>query len=422
MKQHDPIFVPYIGDRVYDGLGFAGYPARRVFDIDGLLKGDFKEASSDQVASFFQTWLYFGMMHEILGAVVKTADFVRTDEYGNKWLTTNKLPGVLHKVRLLVDREKTLPEYSHEYVERRNNCIAKCLRLALDIWEGFSALKERHSVPNPMSPEISIAIQILGITLQAGATEICGGAPGEDSYRDVPWEHVRHFRLTHNAFIEERMVSQGWCPAMIEHVRSQFHVVGLYYASLLGPPRRTLDHGNCSMDLKCCRAIKGFQVGEVTHVVDGCQCELVCVDKFKLADIIRENKIPVLRFSKQKGKPSFEAVSSTSEPGLEYTAMSHVWSDGWGNPENNSLRLCRIEKIVSMISASYTIPDFHVEPPQGKHYRATKHDDRVFFWMDTLCVPREPADIYEKASKSHPSPTLQALDPSLYLQLIEFSN
>jgi hypothetical protein len=64
---HDPIFVPYIGDCEYDGLDFADYPARRGFDIEGLLKGDSKETPLDQVASFLQTWLYFGFMCEILG-------------------------------------------------------------------------------------------------------------------------------------------------------------------------------------------------------------------------------------------------------------------------------------------------------------------------------------------------------------------
>jgi hypothetical protein len=48
------------------------------------------------------------------------------------------------------------------------------------------------------------------------------------------------------------------------------------------------------------------------------------------------------------------------------------------------------------------MPDFDIELKPGiggKHFRETKHDERVFFWMDTLCVPREPKDIYEKASK-----------------------
>jgi hypothetical protein len=48
------------------------------------------------------------------------------------------------------------------------------------------------------------------------------------------------------------------------------------------------------------------------------------------------------------------------------------------------------------------MPDFQREPKQGEwgnHFRATKHDERVFFWMDTLCVPLEPEGIYKKASK-----------------------
>jgi hypothetical protein len=79
--------------------------------------------------------------------------------------------------------------------------------------------------------------------------------------------------------------------------------------------------------------------------------------------------------------------------------MSFRWSDGWGNPIKNSLPLCRVQKLVCLISATYSMPDFDVRIAQGKWQRLSlpRHDHRVFFWMDTLCVPRSPVDIYKKA-------------------------
>ena len=35
---------------------------------------------------------------------------------------------------------------------------------------------ERFGIPNPMSLEIALGIQILAITLHVGASEICGGS------------------------------------------------------------------------------------------------------------------------------------------------------------------------------------------------------------------------------------------------------
>lgn len=194
------------------------------------------------------------------------------------------------------------------------------------------------------------------------------------------------------------MVSQGWCPTVVKQIWTSQNPLGQYYASLLGPPHRKLDHSNCNSEDKECAAIKKIPLGNVKHETEECQCDILLVDPLKLAEIIDRHEIPVLRFIEQNGKPVLDVLSLASEPGLEYTAMSHVWSDGWGNPEENSLPLCRVKKLVRTISATYSMPDFDVEPPQGKYHRKSKHDDQVFFWMDTLCVPRSPEHVYARAS------------------------
>ena len=66
---YEPIFVPFIAEE-YDGGDFAEYSTRRGIDLHRLTKGDFQNLSSDQVASFLQTWLYFGLLHGILGVNV----------------------------------------------------------------------------------------------------------------------------------------------------------------------------------------------------------------------------------------------------------------------------------------------------------------------------------------------------------------
>ena len=58
------------------------------------------------------------------------------------------------------------------------------------------------------------------------------------------------------------------------------------------------------------------------------------------------------------------------EPDQEFVAISHVWSHGLGNGVSNSLPLCQIQRVFDLVS----------EIPKGP----------VLFWLDTLCVPREP--------------------------------
>jgi hypothetical protein len=412
---YEPVLVPYIVDEEYDGLEFADYPNRKGFDINSLLKGDFKNRSPGEIAAFLQTWLYFGLIHEIF-KVKLDKYLVRKDAKGKNWITTEKLPHFLRSVRLFVEKEKKSPEYTLEYVQKRNERITNALRTSLDMWQGFQKLGQK----DPMSPEVALGIQILAIILQVGLTEILGGKQGEKDYRVVPWEKgdVRHWRTSRNEWLEERMIRQGWCPVILEQTRLDFNIVGVYYCSLLGPPGRKLNHTECKKDEPDCDAMRTFETEHGTHVIEGCTCEFLVVDSSKLGDIVARDEIPILRLCEEEGKPLLEVVSSDSEEGLEYTAMSHVyvfhangvlgctdfsrWSDGWGNPKQNSLRRCRVDKIVDWISKSYDMPDFQREPKQGEwgnHFRATKHDERVFFWMDTLCVPLEPEGIYKKASK-----------------------
>ncbi|KAG0652125.1 hypothetical protein D0Z07_0980 [Hyphodiscus hymeniophilus] len=391
-KPYDPISVPFIAEE-YDGGLFEDYPARRGLDLARLTKGDFQNLSLDQVGSFLQTWLFFGLLHGVLGVNFKTSEFVRIDKDGKKWLTTARLPFYLYGFYQYVKNEKERPDYTEEYVKVRNARIYPCLNLSQEVWAEFDRLPSRYNIPNPLSPEMAFSIHILAISLQVGATEICGGSPGEPTYRIVPWEKARHWRITRNNFIDQRMVSQ-----VVRQIWTHENPIGQYYASLLGPPSRKLDHGDCDFDEKECAAMKKLPLSQVRHDSEDCQCATLLVDRAKLADIIQRDEIAVLRLIEQNGNPTLEVVSMNSEPDLEYTAMSHVWSDGWGNPMENSLPLCRVQKLIRDISATYSMPDFDVEPPQGKYHRKTKHDDRVFFWMDTLCVPRTPDHIYSRAS------------------------
>ena len=63
--------------------------------MDRVLMGDFHGPPTANIAAFLQTWLFFGLMHEILAVEIRTGDFIRIDISGKKWLTTKKLPNYL---------------------------------------------------------------------------------------------------------------------------------------------------------------------------------------------------------------------------------------------------------------------------------------------------------------------------------------
>ena len=57
-------------------------------------------------------------------------------------------------------------------------------------------------------------------------------------------------------------------------------------------------------------------------------------------------------------------------------AISHVWSDGMGNPRANAIPLCVFQKLVAQTSSLSA---------QG------------FWWLDTLCFPLSPPEAYNRA-------------------------
>ena len=58
--------------------------------------------------------------------------------------------------------------------------------------------------------------------------------------------------------------------------------------------------------------------------------------------------------------------------------MSHVWSEGLGNPKSNSLPLCQLQYVQKRVNDVY-------RGLTGRTDLASA--ENVPFWMDTLCIP-----------------------------------
>lgn len=101
--------VPYVCLEGYDGGDFLGYPARiglPPFRTVGGPPGELSYAhrkhlesmSKQEIESFYQSWLFFGLLHEILGSLYDPNEFVTIIETANgptKLTSTAKLIGRL---------------------------------------------------------------------------------------------------------------------------------------------------------------------------------------------------------------------------------------------------------------------------------------------------------------------------------------
>lgn len=202
--------------------------------------------------------------------------------------------------------------------------------------------------------------------------------------------------------IERRMLDAGWCIAEISMLPSGESLLGQWYHSLLEAPGPHRNHSTCELWKSCL----GYQTNEdeyqTQHVEHGCDCKLVFANQDSLAKILlgSPDAVPLVSTTEPKRNQSddrlyVDLVSSNSgEIGTasgrpsrkKWTAISHVWSDGMGNPRGNAITLCQFRRVRRLLS------DIHVHYP---HHQDPGSDD--IFWLDTLCFPLQPQEAYDTA-------------------------
>ena len=85
------------------------------------------------------------------------------------------------------------------------------------------------------------------------------------------------------------------------------------------------------------------------------------------------------------------------EPGrMKYVALSHVWADGLGNPDRNAIHRCQI------LFLAVALTRFGVSGTRDPNspYYWKEGDGRLYFWLDTICVPLGPLSVRQAAIRS----------------------
>lgn len=113
-----PILIPFVSAEDYDNDDFGTYPRRKGWDLSiwetvnwgtplDVARWLPDGKSMDDLASFLQTWLYFGLIASvasIMKSKIDPRDFVCQDEDGRSWITTACLP------RCFIDWERAREE------------------------------------------------------------------------------------------------------------------------------------------------------------------------------------------------------------------------------------------------------------------------------------------------------------------------
>ena len=365
-----PIKIPYLCREKYDlhgAGGFSGYPERHGWNKTAMYEtGTFGEKSKEEVASFFQTWLYFGLLSEVLWASQIKVDpdhFIEVGDYPRPVITTEYWPVYLDLWKQ-VERKH---EAEGDQTRPVRLAVVKAIlaesrrwihRFCLDVSES-EAIKSNFK-PDfwPVPPDISHSLLALWATLEHESFVVLNRSTDE----------MRLLTRVHSEMLTKDMQENGWCPSDIAMLHRNTDFNGLYFFSTFPPPRSRSGHNGCS-NVECREENVDDNTYTSVHTIEGCDCDHMTPNQDEIVRILGDGGIPFVTLnSTMDGEPAQLNVIRW-EQGTPCVAISHVWSQGLGNPQFNSLPQCQLARIQYAVDNLYgncsTIP----------------------FWLDTLCVP-----------------------------------
>ena len=377
-----PPRVPCVCDpRSFDGMNFETFPLRKGFRViphDALvppdeqwpqfiLNADGSRLSSESLAEFVQLWLFFGLLVEVLkvsGVSVDIRDFEQ-HEGEETFVTTKALPRYFseweQKEALLSEKDRKVHFRRQQQMLMASNYF-RLHQISGHWWEDqllywVEQSKERYVMDIPLPIEMSIII--LSETLDRASRRAFGRPDQVDTDWSLSPSLINYLKIC------------GWCPSEISLAQEGLDDTSGAFAGQLSRGRLEVNHSQCSVNK--CRAFDFATEQYSTKHDTGCPgCQHVGIDGRELSSILRCKRAPraVLQLATSDHTPSIELTLGDSG---RYVAISHVWSDGLGNPSANSLPACQLLRLHRMVAGL------------GIEFV----DRKLAIWIDSLLVPVE---------------------------------
>ena len=152
---------------------------------------------------------------------------------------------------------------------------------------------------------------------------------------------------------KEHMLMNGWCYHQVNHLSRVHSLETLsYLGTLERSSHRLTDHKHC-VHHEACVAYNVDEASYKTRHVDiNCSCSMVLTPYSDLTKIIRDGWIPLISIeSDNDTDATYELRVYPRTRKTRCIAVSHVWSDGLGNPDQNALSLCQIKRLKANLLA-----------------------------------------------------------------------
>ncbi|KAM0433440.1 hypothetical protein ACHAPT_004320 [Fusarium lateritium] len=356
-----PLAEPIIA---YDGAEFSTFGERLGLTLD---KAD--TTTPEETASILQSWLFFGLLSRCFQDEFRMDDFINPSKE-ERFLSLKNLP-------FRIDIEDRI--FGEQLLK---DCMD-----ATTLIRRMDALGRLDSSP---AGETGLAVLVL-----VKAVLTIAFRPRRQASHTFKWS---------STFLKRHMTKLGWCPQQVAWIIVSCDPIAACFLARLRRPL-SLSHDKCTEDSCVANNVQLDSNYRQRHVKAGCTCSSLPVDAAKVKDIIRQGHIPLVSVKRDsRGQAKLKVSSATARSA--YAAISHVWSDGLGNPTANAIPQCQAEMIsdsLSSISQDDESPEecliygVRVESNLGSQagwaslQRRCKSLFRkaplAQFWLDTLCIP-----------------------------------
>ena len=392
------MIVPDLGGPDYDNRGFKDYPKRQGWQVDKLLKGDIigsrdewneysqivmQDLPMDQlpetgedlikaaIGPFIQTWIFFGLFHEALSRPVlrNECSLIHRDHKSTR------------------KRQLSAQRLFAEFLQRREQIkddVAWCAKFSSCLREAAWALENLDKISVILGGFVIPGIAQLGLCILVNTLD--------DHSVVFCQPHIRpaNASVGRCRWFEQRLLDNGWCPNLVKRLRTDLGIEGLYYASLIELADFDRSHDICTVSACVAYNHAKDEIYLFQHSVQYCPCKdehclhlansCICSEPSNMATaaseavaIVENGQTPLVSLVKEDS--GLRIQITPFRHGIKYVAISHVWSDGMGNPHQNSLPLCQIQALDHFV---------------GKACASLDDTDPAYFWIDTICVPRAP--------------------------------
>ena len=183
--------------------------------------------------------------------------------------------------------------------------------------------------------------------------------------------------------IWQLMLQHDWCPHDAARFDHQVRDVGVlwYYASL-EPPQVLKNHSQCSPE-ECLGMQTEKEHYPIAHWRDDCTCVMMDEHAESVNAILESGSLPLVDHAWKDDKSVVEILVVPEEQKPDFVAISHVWSDGLGNPKDSVLNTCVFTSICKIVDQLPKSPSQLTTP----------------FWIETICLPLRPEAIKKIAFK-----------------------